>query len=178
MHLLTEQSPSRKTFSHNSGDDLAGIVHSVGAEVYEFKSGDSVAAYHVTGTENGSFAEYAVAPDWTTFHLGSDVSFEEAATVPVAGFTAAIALYIDLGFRAPWETPAKSDDVAIEEKEKHEKVPILIYGISSAVGAFAAKFARLSGYGPIIGVAGRAKEFAESLSDYVSYSTLFLVLSR
>lgn len=166
---LTEQSPLRKSFSHNSGDDLAGIVHSVGAGVYEFKPGDRVAAYHVTGSENGSFAEYSVAPDWTTFHLGNDVSFEEAATVPIAGFTAAIALYVDLGLRAPWQT---TSDASLEQGDaKRDKVPILIYGVSSAVGAFAAKFARLSGYGPIIGVAGRAKEFAQSLSDYVSHPT-------
>lgn len=137
--------------------------------MYEFKPGDRVAAYHVTGSENGSFAEYSVAPDWTTLHLGKDVSFEDAATVPVAGFTAGIALYIDLGLRAPWET--SSDVSGTEGEAKREKVPILIYGVSSAVGAFAAKFARLSGYGPIIGVAGRAKEFAETICDYVSVIT-------
>lgn len=48
-----------------------------------------------------------------------------------------------------------------------EKVPILIYGVTSAVGAFAAKSARLSGLGPIIGVAGRAGDFAKTLVDYV-----------
>lgn len=48
-----------------------------------------------------------------------------------------------------------------------EKVPILIYGVTSAVGAFAAKYARLSGLGPIIGVAGRAGDFAKTLADYV-----------
>ncbi len=46
-------------------------------------------------------------------------------------------------------------------------VPLLIYGVTSAVGAFAAKLARLSGVHPIIGVAGRAREFAESLVDHV-----------
>lgn len=46
-------------------------------------------------------------------------------------------------------------------------MPILIYGVTSAVGAFAAKYARLSGLGPIIGVAGRAGDFAKTLVDYV-----------
>ena len=144
----------------NSGDDMAGIVHSVGRDVYEFKPGDRVAAFHVPGTENGSFGEYAVAPDWTTFHVPHNLSFEEAATIPVAALTAAIALYEDMKLPTPYNPikPAKNDG---------EKVPILIYGVTSAVGAFAAKLARLSGLGPIIGVAGRAGDFAKTLVDYV-----------
>jgi NADPH:quinone reductase len=51
--------------------------------------------------------------------------------------------------------------------EDGKKVPILIYGVTSAVGAFAAKFARLSGLSPLIGVAGRAGEYAKTLVDYV-----------
>ena len=150
----------RKDLPHNSGDDIAGIVHVVGKDVYEFKSGDRVAAYHVSGTENGSFAEYGVAPDWTTFHVPNTVSFEEAATIPVAGLTAAIALYVDMRLPTPYTLgkPTASDG---------KKVPILVYGVTSAVGAFAAKLARLSGLGPIIGVAGRAGDFAKSLVDYV-----------
>ena len=100
----------RKNLPHNSGDDIAGIVHSVGKDVYEFKPGDCVAALHAFGTENGSFAEYAVAPDWTTFHVPHNVSFEEAATIPLAGLTAAIALYVDMGLPAPFNSrqPAES----------------------------------------------------------------------
>lgn len=51
--------------------------------------------------------------------------------------------------------------------EEKKKIPLLIYGVSSAVGAFAAKLARLSGIGPIIGVAGRGADFAAELVDYV-----------
>ena len=147
----------RKNLPHNSGDDIAGTVYSVGKDVYEFKPGDRVAALHAFGTENGSFAEYAVAPDWTTFHVPHNVSFEEAATIPLSGLTAAIALYVDMQLLAPY-TPRKPDG---------KNVPILIYGVTSAVGAFAAKYARLSGLGPIIGVAGRAGDFAKTLVDYV-----------
>ncbi|KAF8847307.1 GroES-like protein [Acephala macrosclerotiorum] len=146
----------RKNNPHNSGDDIAGIVHSIGKGVYEFKPGDRVVAFHEVETENGSFAEYAVAPDWTTFHLPHNVAFEEAATIPLAALTAAVALYGDMKLPAPYELIKPA-----------EKVPILIYGVTSAVGAFAAKFARLSGLSPIIGVAGRAQDFAKTLADYV-----------
>lgn len=149
----------RKNWPHNSGDDIAGIVHSVGKDVYEFKSGDRVAAFHQPGKENGSFAEYAVAPDWTTFHIPQNVSFEEAATIPVAALTAAIALYVDMKFPAPYNLR--------EPAEGWKKAGLLIYGVTSAVGAFAAKLARLSGLRPIIGIAGRASGFASTLVDYV-----------
>lgn len=141
---------------------MAGIVHSVGKDVYEFKPGDRVAAVHETGKENGSFAEYAVAPDWTTFHIPHTVSFEEAATIPLAALTAALALYADLKLPAPHDAafrPAAGGG--------RERVPLLIYGVTSAVGAFAAKLARLSGCKPIIGVAGRAGVYAKPLVDYV-----------
>ncbi|KAF4633564.1 hypothetical protein G7Y89_g4545 [Cudoniella acicularis] len=154
--------PLWKNWPHNSGDDIAGIVHSIGKDVYEFRPGDRVAALHAFGTENGSFAEYAVAPDWTTFHVPHNVSFEEAATIPAAGLTAAIALYVDLKLPAPYDNLDSA-----ENGEDQKKLPILIYGVTSAVGAFAAKYARLSRLGPIIGVAGRAGDFAKTLVDYV-----------
>ena len=70
----------------NSGDDIAGVVHAVGSNVQDFQVGDRVAALHELGTPGGSFAEYALAWDWTTFHLGKDVTFEAAATVPMGAF--------------------------------------------------------------------------------------------
>jgi NADPH2:quinone reductase len=146
----------RKNFPHNSGDDIAGIVHSVGKDVYEFQPGDRVAALHAFQQGDGSFAEYAVAPDWTTFHIPHSISFEEAATIPLAALTAVMALYADMKLPAPWE-------VSTGERT----VPLLIYGVTSAVGAFAAKLARLSGCYPIIGVAGRSSDFARTLADYV-----------
>jgi NADPH:quinone reductase len=149
----------RKNMALNSGDDMAGIVHAVGKDVYEFSPGDRVFAYHVPLAEHGSYAEYAVAPQHMTAHLASNVSFEEATTVPTAAMTAALGLFNDLKFPAPWEV----DSAALDRP----KNAILIYGITSAVGAFAAKLCKLSGIGPIIGVAGRAADYAQALADYV-----------
>lgn len=44
-----------------------------------------------------------------------------------------------------------------------EPIPLLIYGASSAVGAFAIKLAKLANIHPIIGVAGSGGEFAKSI---------------
>lgn len=66
----------------NSGDDIAGIVEAVGENVTEFKKGDRVAAFHEMFTPGGSFAEYAIAWDHTTFHLPKKISFEEVSGYP------------------------------------------------------------------------------------------------
>ncbi|ETS83552.1 hypothetical protein PFICI_05428 [Pestalotiopsis fici W106-1] len=143
----------------NSGDDLAGIVHSVGKNVFDFRPGDRVAAYHEFDTVDGAFAEYSVAPSWTTFHLPANVSFEEGATIPLAAFTAAAALYSDMRLPLPYN---------LEHSDSGgNRGPLLIYGVTTATGAFAAKLARLSGFYPIVGVAGKAAELAHSLADYV-----------
>ena len=66
---------------HNSGDDIAGIVEAVGDGVLEFKKGDRVAAFHEMMAPHGSFAEYGIAWDYTTFHLPQNTSFEEVCFV-------------------------------------------------------------------------------------------------
>ena len=76
----------------NSGDDMAGIVQAVGSEVYDFHVGDRVVALHGLTAPYGSYAEYALVHDWTTFHIG-DVSFERAATIPMGSLMASIGLF-------------------------------------------------------------------------------------
>ncbi|KAI5365585.1 hypothetical protein J4E82_011379 [Alternaria postmessia] len=137
---------------YNTGDGIAGIVRSVGANVYEFKPGDRVAAFHEMMTPGGSYAEYAVAWQYMTSHIPKNVSFEEASTIPLAGLTAAVGNYCKLNLPEPWR-PAT------------EKIPFLVYGAASAVGGFAIKMARMSNVHPIIGVAGIGIPFAESLID-------------
>lgn len=61
----------------NSGDDIAGFVEEVGENITEFKKGDRVAAFHEMMTPAGSFAEYAIAWGYSTFHLPKKTSFEE-----------------------------------------------------------------------------------------------------
>lgn len=68
--------PQMMGTSSNQGDDIAGVVHSVGSNVVEFKRGDRVAAFHQMMTPGGSYAEYAVSWDHTTFHIPKKTSFE------------------------------------------------------------------------------------------------------
>lgn len=60
----------------NQGDDIAGYVEAVGDGVVGFKKGDKVAAFHQVMKPHGSYAEYAIAPDYTTFHIPVQTSFE------------------------------------------------------------------------------------------------------
>ncbi|KAK9334105.1 chaperonin 10-like protein [Lipomyces starkeyi] len=141
---------------HNSGDDIAGTIVSVGESVVEFKPGDRVAAFHKMRAPHGSFAEYAIAYAYTTFHIPASVTFEEASTVPLASLTAAYGLWEALCLPTPWR-PAPT-----------EEIPVLVYGASTSVGIFAIKLAKLAGIGPIIGVAGSGSQVAlEAGADFI-----------
>ena len=137
----------------NSGDDIAGFVHAVGASVTDFHVGDRVAALHELGTPSGSYAEYALVWDWTTFHLGDNISFEEAATVPMAALMASIGIFGMLEVTAgPWA-----------HVHAGSAKPLVIYGAASAVGAYAVKLAKLVNVHPLICVAGNGIPFVETL---------------
>lgn len=60
----------------NQGDDIAGYIEAVGEAVMGFHKGDKVAAFHQVMTPHGSYAEYAIAPAHTTFHIPARTSFE------------------------------------------------------------------------------------------------------
>ena len=65
--------------SLNSGDDLAGVIHSIGSEVAktaEWRVGDRVAAFHPMGTEHGAYAEFAVSHASTVVRLPLGIDFE------------------------------------------------------------------------------------------------------
>lgn len=81
----------------SEGDDIAGFVDKLGSNVTDFHPGDRIAAFHVMWTPGGSYAEYALSPAHTAFHIPNTTSFEEAAAIPFAAMTAAIGLYIRLG---------------------------------------------------------------------------------
>src|SRR2546427_7025640 len=65
------------------GVDVAGQVEVVGRNVKQFKPGDEV-----FGSGRGVFAEYACAPERTLAMKPDNMTFEQAASVPVAAITA------------------------------------------------------------------------------------------
>jgi NADPH:quinone reductase-like Zn-dependent oxidoreductase len=71
------------------GWDAAGVVEEVGPAVTWFKPGDKVYGYvrrhHL---EYGTYAEYTTAPEGFFAHMPPDLSFEEAAALPLVALTA------------------------------------------------------------------------------------------
>ena len=65
------------------GLDVAGVVVAVGSEVTRFRPGDEV-----FGVSKGSFAEFAAARESKLARKPSNLTFEQAAAVPVSGMTA------------------------------------------------------------------------------------------
>ncbi|HWT00058.1 MAG TPA: NAD(P)-dependent alcohol dehydrogenase [Pyrinomonadaceae bacterium] len=70
----------RKPNDARVGRDVAGRVEAVGGNVTRFKPGDGV-----FGTCRGACAEYACAPESALVARPEKVTFEQAASVPVAG---------------------------------------------------------------------------------------------
>jgi len=103
------------------GADFSGTVVAVGEDVTRFFPGDEV-----FGGASGSFAEYlTVAEDGPVAAKPANVSFEQAAAVGIAGFTAIQAL---------------RDHGALEPGEA-----VLINGASGGVGTFAVQIAHAMG---------------------------------
>jgi NADPH:quinone reductase-like Zn-dependent oxidoreductase len=70
------------------GWDVAGTVEAVGASVTDFRPGDEVMGV----AEGGSFAEYAVTSPDKLVPKPANLSFEQAAALPISGVTALQAL--------------------------------------------------------------------------------------
>jgi NADPH:quinone reductase-like Zn-dependent oxidoreductase len=102
------------------GTDVAGRVEAVGRDVNQFKLGDEV-----FGSALGSFAEFACAREDRLVLKPSNVTFEEAAAVPVAATTALQGL---------------RDRGRIQAGQK-----VLINGASGGVGTFLVQIAKSSG---------------------------------
>ncbi len=103
------------------GRDLAGTVVTVGGAVTGFGPGDEVYAE----TTTGSFAEYACVPERLLAPKPTNLTFEQAAAVPLAAVTALQGLR-DVGQVQPGQA-------------------VLINGASGGVGTFAVQIAKTLG---------------------------------
>ncbi|KAK0621027.1 putative zinc-binding oxidoreductase ToxD [Immersiella caudata] len=124
------------------GCDFAGVVEEVGPNVTKgWKKGDRIAAFTHGGnkvqTEDGCFAEYAVAKGDLWAKIPDDMSITSAASLGVGITTVGQSMYQALGLPFP-------------ESGTRANHPFLVYGGSSATGTLAIQFARLSGCSPIV----------------------------
>ncbi len=85
---LARLSPDvRKGMKTPRGWDVSGLIETVGANVKDLRPGDEV-----MGFVKGSFAELAAGPAERLVRKPANISFEQAAAVPVSGCTALQAL--------------------------------------------------------------------------------------
>ncbi|WP_033337557.1 NAD(P)-dependent alcohol dehydrogenase [Catenuloplanes japonicus] len=141
------------------GRDIAGVVESVGAEVSRFRPGDEV--YGDLGNAGGGFAEYAVIAAASLATKPVNLTFAQAAAVPLAGSTALYGLRDLAGVR-----PGQR---------------VLINGASGGVGTFAVQIAAAAG-AEVTGVCStRNVELVSSLgaTEVIDYTqTDFAALGR
>ena len=117
------------------GVDVAGQVEAVGRSVTQFKPGDKVFGACISDPQasgakvwvhrQGAFAEYVCAPESILVTKPDNLTFEQAASVPVAAFTALQGLR-DKGQIQPGQT-------------------VLINGAAGGVGTFAVQIAKSFG---------------------------------
>ncbi|MUG93793.1 zinc-binding dehydrogenase [Scytonema sp. UIC 10036] len=105
------------------GFDLSGDVVEVGSQVKLFKPGDAI--YGNVGLKGGAYAEFTAVPETSAALKPTNMTYEEAASVPVAGLTALQSLR-DLGNIQPGHT-------------------VLINGASGGVGTYAVQIAKAFG---------------------------------
>jgi NADPH:quinone reductase-like Zn-dependent oxidoreductase len=74
------------------GGDVAGRVEAIGRYVKQFKSGDEIFGYLPSATGRGTFAEYVCANKNAITLKPANLTFEQAAAVPVAALTALLGL--------------------------------------------------------------------------------------
>jgi len=110
----------RKPKSPRMGADVSGLVEAVGRNIARLQPGDAV-----YGTCRGAFAECACAPESTLARNPRDVTFEQAASAPIAGLTALQAL---------------RDKAHVEPGQR-----VLINGAAGGVGTFAVQMAKCFG---------------------------------
>ncbi|MBW4562266.1 MAG: NAD(P)-dependent alcohol dehydrogenase [Mojavia pulchra JT2-VF2] len=123
------------------GFDVAGEVVSVGSQVTRFQPGDAI--YGSTSFPGGAYAEFAAIPENLAVPKPTNLSYEEAATVPLAALTALQALR-DLGNIQAGQT-------------------VLINGAAGGVGIFAVQIAKALGT-EVTGVCSTKNlEFVKSL---------------
>ena len=119
------------------GRDVAGVVVELGDEVRGFEVGGRVFAM-LDGASGGGYAEYAVAGEDAIARMPENLSFMEAAAVPLAALTAVQAIR-DALREVTRNAPHACDTGELARRR------VLINGASGGVGTFAVQFAKISG---------------------------------
>ncbi|HEX2912515.1 MAG TPA: zinc-dependent alcohol dehydrogenase family protein [Chloroflexia bacterium] len=125
------------------GYDVAGIIEAIGPGVKDFKVGDEVYYTPQISGAAGSYAEYHVADESIVAIKPSNISFEEAASIPLAGGTA-------------W-------DALITRMRLEVGETALIHAGAGGVGSLAVQIAKAAGAKVFATANGKNAELVKSL---------------
>ncbi|UXI00261.1 alcohol dehydrogenase catalytic domain-containing protein [Photobacterium sp. TY1-4] len=123
-HKLLHWGYATWTYPQIVGLDIAGTVDQVGRNVSHLRPGDRVMCF-TDPRRAGGFAEYACVKASTLSRIPDTVTFEQAAALPCAGFSAWQAVY---------------DKLRLQPGHK-----VAITGAGGGVGGFAVQLAKLAG---------------------------------
>lgn len=129
------------------GNDLSGVVSDVGSQVTRFKKGDAVYA-SVDKNRIGTFAEFAVVRDGAAALKPTNVTFEEAASLPLVALTA-------------WQALMEIGRLGASQR-------VLIHAGSGGVGSVAIQLARHVGATVFTTVGKRNVELVKRLGANVA----------
>lgn len=134
------------------GNDFSGVVAKVGTKVTRFKVGDEIYA-RPRKSKIGTFAEYIAIHEDDIALKPKNLSFEEAASIPLVGLTTYQAL------------------VDILQLQKGQK--ILIHAGSGGVGTFAIQLAKLMGATVVTTASDAGANLVKSLGadEIINYKT-------
>ncbi|KAJ7795074.1 chaperonin 10-like protein [Mycena olivaceomarginata] len=126
------------------GSDIAGEVEGVGEGVGTFNRGDRVffqGAYHDNNL--GGFQRYAVIPAEIAGKIPANITYSQAASIPVTFDTAAIGLFGPKPIGAGLESP-------FDRKARYAGQPTVVIGGGASAGQFAIQLLKLAGFSPLI----------------------------
>jgi len=142
-------------YPYIAGNDGSGTVEQVGEGVSELSVGDRVFFQAPFMHDRGTFQNYVLVDVPLLAKIPKNLTFDQAATIPLGFTTAAIGLYQEkrerggAGLVAPWADGGRG---------KYAGQAIYISGGSSSVGQYALQLAKLSGFNPIITTASAHNE--------------------
>jgi len=141
------------------GLDIAGDVEEIGEGVTEFQKGDRVVTQAQLINDFGGFQQYALAIASTVAKIPSNISYDEAAAVPMCLTAPYVGLYNQKPAGLGLVSPVYPEGVG-----KYSGNPIFILGGTSSIGQNAIQLAKLSGFSPIITTASlKHAEFLKSI---------------
>ncbi|KAJ3289226.1 hypothetical protein HDU79_004239 [Rhizoclosmatium sp. JEL0117] len=140
------------------GSDVAGIVSAVGNQVTNVKVGDRVLAYAqafaMKGKPDfGAFQEQVLVPSHLVVPIPGDLTFTDAATLPLAVYTTATGYFVQLGVPRAGYSPA-------------DKKAVIVWGAGGSIGTVAVQVAKILGFTVYATASKTHHEYLKSLGAH------------